>query len=138
MTQHTPLMNLSDSILLNSVRHAASKYGRCCDQYQDGFGQFCCHECGQRTMAMLKEVQDLLGIRKDGEKVDCEKETAAAHASALKQRKACNHHEALMEALLEISAIHTEGSDDPRALINSFNDFFEKHSALITAIEENT
>ncbi len=74
---------VSDSAILALVRHEAGKFGRCCDQYQDSDGTFCCHECGQRTMAMLKNVQMLLGIRKDGERVNCEEETAAARKAAI-------------------------------------------------------
>ncbi|MDR3439849.1 hypothetical protein [Telmatospirillum sp.] len=50
--------------LLDLIRNAATQYGRCCDLYQDSFGQFHCHEDGQRTFAMLRDVQALLGFNK--------------------------------------------------------------------------
>lgn len=90
---------VSAAELLALVRVEASKFGRCCDQYQDSFGSFCCHECGQRTMAMLREVQTLLGIRKDGVAVDCAEETAAAHKAAVATTTKLAAHDDLVHAL---------------------------------------
>lgn len=47
--------------ILAAARSEAFAFGRCCDLYQDGFGQFHCTECGQRTFAMLRGVQKVLG-----------------------------------------------------------------------------
>ena len=44
-----------------AARAEAFAYGRCCDLYQDSLGQFHCHDCGQRTFAMLQGVQRILG-----------------------------------------------------------------------------
>ena len=47
--------------VLAAVKAEAFAFGRCCDLYQDGLGTFHCHDCGQRTFAMLRGVQELLG-----------------------------------------------------------------------------
>ena len=47
--------------ILAAARFEAFAFGRCCDLYQDGFGTFHCHECGQKTFAMLQGVQGVLG-----------------------------------------------------------------------------
>lgn len=53
--------------ILAAVKSEATAFGRCCECYQDGLGGFCCHECGQKTMAMLSGVQRVLGVHgKDG------------------------------------------------------------------------
>ena len=53
--KHTPEQQL------NAARSAAFAFGRCCDLYQDGFGTFHCHRCGQATFEMLRQVQEVLG-----------------------------------------------------------------------------
>ena len=45
---------------------AASKWPRCCDQWQDGFGGMHCTECSQKTFSMFFRVQRILGLGKDG------------------------------------------------------------------------
>ena len=51
---------------IDAVRKAASRWPRCCDLWQDGLGGMHCSECAQKTFAMLREIQDILGINKDG------------------------------------------------------------------------
>lgn len=58
--KHTPAQ------ILIAVRTEAFAFGRCCDLYQDKFGTFHCHQCGQRTFSMLQGVQKILG---DGSQV---------------------------------------------------------------------
>jgi hypothetical protein len=58
-TQHTPeIEQLTRQ--LTAARAEAFAYGRCCDLYQDAFGQFHCKDCGQKTFAMLRAVQEIL------------------------------------------------------------------------------
>lgn len=81
--------------LLELVRSEATAFGRCCDQYQDGLGTFCCHECGQRTMAMLAGVHSVLGLNgKSGEPIPLT-EAAEARKMALVRRAAPDLLEAL-------------------------------------------
>jgi hypothetical protein len=52
--------------LLTAVRAEATKWPRCCDLHQDGFGMFACLECQQKTFAMMRQVQRVLGVDKGG------------------------------------------------------------------------
>jgi hypothetical protein len=51
---------------LAAVRAEATKWPRCCDLHQDGFGTFACLECQQKTFAMMRQIQRVLGVGKDG------------------------------------------------------------------------
>ena len=57
----------TDTELLGQVREAAMKWPRCCDLWQDGLGGMHCRECSQKTFAMLRKIQTILGIGKDGQ-----------------------------------------------------------------------
>jgi hypothetical protein len=52
------------ALLIARVRDAATKWPRCCDQWQDGLGGMHCRECAQKTFAMLYLVQQALGVDK--------------------------------------------------------------------------
>lgn len=92
--------------LLDLVRHEATKFGRCCDLYQDGFGTFADHECQQRTFAMLRGVQQVLGVAKDGSPLSAD-EVAAARARAHLGNAAPKLRAALRE-LLEAERLLTD------------------------------
>ena len=47
------------------LREAATKWPRCCDLWQDSLGEMHCTECAQKTFAMMRAVQGILGVRKD-------------------------------------------------------------------------
>jgi len=49
---------------LEAIREAATKWPRCCDQWQDGLGGMHCKNCSQKTFAMFDEIQRILGIDK--------------------------------------------------------------------------
>jgi len=51
--------------LLEKVRKAATKWPRCCDLWQDSLGGMHCTACSQKTFAMMREIQQLLGVKKD-------------------------------------------------------------------------
>lgn len=53
---------------------AATKWPRCCDLHQDGFGTFACLECQQKTFAMMRKIQSLLGVDKNGDALTNTKE----------------------------------------------------------------
>lgn len=57
---------MSDKELIEAVRAEATKWPRCCDLHQDGFGTFACLECQQKTFAMMRQVQRVLGVDKAG------------------------------------------------------------------------
>ncbi len=65
-------MDEIDAGILKEIKEAASKWPRCCDQWQDGLGGIHCQACSQKTFAMLGAIQRILGIGKDG-KTDDEK-----------------------------------------------------------------
>ena len=52
---------------LEQIRKAATRWPRCCDLWQDGLGGMHCTECAQKTFAMLKDIQIILGVDKAGE-----------------------------------------------------------------------
>ena len=56
----------ADLAALRAVAEAAKKWPRCCDLWQDSMGGMHCTECGQKTFAMMREIQILLGIDKGG------------------------------------------------------------------------
>ncbi len=87
----------SAETLLGLVRAEATKFGRCCDLYQDGFGTFADHECQQRTFAMLRSVQQVLGVDKEGAPLT-KKEVAEARSRAILNAAA----PALLAALEEV------------------------------------
>lgn len=96
--------------VLAAVKSEATAFGRCCDCYQDGFGTFCCHDCGQRTMAMLNGVQRVLGVHtKDGSPVE-KMEQAEAIKAALMRRAAPK----LFEAAAWMLALIDGGEEMPR------------------------
>jgi hypothetical protein len=102
--------------LLELVRSEATAFGRCCDQYQDGLGTFCCHECGQRTMAMLAGVHSVLGLNgKSGEPIPLT-EAAEARKMALVRRAAPDLLEALITALPHIESAETDEHYKPGAV----------------------
>lgn len=47
------------------IYEAATKWPRCCDQWQDGLGGMHCRDCSQKTFAMLGKIQQILGIGKN-------------------------------------------------------------------------
>ncbi len=49
---------------LVALREAATKWPRCCDLWQDGLGGMHCTECAQKTFAMMREIQKILGVGK--------------------------------------------------------------------------
>lgn len=51
--------------IFEKIRVAATRYERCCDLWQDSLGGMHCAECAQKTFAMLREVQEVLGVGKD-------------------------------------------------------------------------
>lgn len=51
---------------LLKVQIATTKFPRCCDLWQDGLGGMHCTECAQKTFAMMREIQKILGVGKDG------------------------------------------------------------------------
>ena len=57
---------ITDTELLEQVREAAMEWPRCCDLWQDGLGGMHCRDCSQKTFAMFRKIQTILGIRKDG------------------------------------------------------------------------
>lgn len=86
--------------ILAAARSEAFAFGRCCDLYQDGFGQFHCTECGQRTFAMLRGVQKVLG---NGTEQGMAHDEAAA--SSLIRRAAPE----LLEVCEEMLSLFTDG-----------------------------
>jgi len=50
---------------LAKLTAAATRYPRCCDLWQDSLGGMHCTECAQKTFAMLRQIQDLIGVDKD-------------------------------------------------------------------------
>lgn len=51
---------------IERIRKAATKWSRCCDLWQDGFGTIACRDCQQKTFAMMRAIQDILGVEKGG------------------------------------------------------------------------
>ena len=51
---------------IEAIEKAATKYPRCCDLWQDSIGGMHCTECAQKTFTMLREIQNLLGVGKNG------------------------------------------------------------------------
>lgn len=90
-TRHSPT--------LEQIKEAATRYGRCCDQYQDGLGTFHCYECGQATFAMLSEVQDLLGVHQKDGKPLTDAEHVERHRKAAERQLATRHHDAMRNLL---------------------------------------
>ncbi len=97
----------TDSEILELVRIEATKFGRCCDIPQDGLGINAHSECTQRTYAMMKGVQRVLGINKGGESMTPE-EVAEARANAILRNAAPELLEAVGTAE-DLFAFH-EGS----------------------------
>lgn len=85
--------------LLGLVRVEATKFGRCCDLYQDGLGTFADHECQQRTFAMLRSVQQVLGLRKG-----CGPLSESEKAAALGRARLNNAAPAMLKALERLAA----------------------------------
>lgn len=54
---------------LSSIRVVATKWPRCCDQWQDSLGGMHCKECSQKTFAMFYLIQKILGINKECEPI---------------------------------------------------------------------
>lgn len=52
--------------LLDDLFAVATRFPRCCDLWQDGLGGMHCRECSQKTFAMMRDVQELIGVGKDG------------------------------------------------------------------------
>ena len=102
-TKHTPEQ------VLAAVRAAATQYGRCCGQYQDSLGGFHCHDCGQRTYAMLQSVQAILGVSEESTMSHEE-----AMASAILRRAAPDLLGASRAALAYDDAIRACGNDPER------------------------
>jgi hypothetical protein len=50
--------------LVDGLRAAATRWPRCCDLWQDSLGGMHCTECAQKTFAMMREIQELLGVDK--------------------------------------------------------------------------
>jgi len=50
--------------LLEKIRSAATQYTRCCDLWQDSLGGMHCRTCAQKTFAMMRDIQQLLGVDK--------------------------------------------------------------------------
>ena len=100
-SKHTPT--------LDEVKGILTRYGRCCALYQDGLGQFHCHECGQVTFSIVSELQNLFGIAKDGNPLN-EKEHQERIKAQLKRNHAVDFHEALLAAAKEAVEVlgHTE------------------------------
>jgi len=100
--KHTP------EELLELVRAEATKFGRCCDLSQDGLGQFADFECTQRTFAMMKGVQSVLGFNKAcGPLTD--EEITAARANAKLHKAAPD----MLRALEEIAKGEGAFNRDP-------------------------
>ncbi len=55
---------------LSEIREAATKWPRCCDLWQDGFGGMHCRECSQKTFTMLRNVQRILKVNKNGKPIE--------------------------------------------------------------------
>jgi hypothetical protein len=91
------------------VRAEATKFGRCCDLYQDGFGTFADHECQQRTFSMLRSVQTLFGVDKGGGPLTAE-EVSTARSRAVLNNAAPELLSALRE-LLEAFDTHPDDLD---------------------------
>ena len=51
---------------VKALVEAASKWPRCCDLWQDSLGGMHCNDCEQKTFAMLRDIQYILGLGKDG------------------------------------------------------------------------
>ena len=49
---------------LERIRKIATSYPRCCDLWQDGLGGMHCTACGQKTFAMMRKIQKVLGVGK--------------------------------------------------------------------------
>ena len=54
---------------LEALRLAATRYPRCCDLWQDSGGEMHCRDCSQATFAMLREIQQLLGVNKNCDQI---------------------------------------------------------------------
>ena len=91
---------MEDRKLLEAVKVAASMFGRCCDLYQDGFGTFHCHKCGQATFAMLSEVQKLLGLNERVTEEDAYKRAVLRNAAP-----------DLLEALEDVAKAYQDNFD---------------------------
>ncbi len=57
---------------LQKITEAATKWPRCCDQWQDGLGGMHCVACSQKTFGMFFRIQQILGINKAGNQVESE------------------------------------------------------------------
>lgn len=62
-------LRAENKLFREAVKKAAFKWSRCCDLWQDSLGGMHCTECGQKTFVMLREVQEVLGVRKDCEPI---------------------------------------------------------------------
>lgn|GEM_PF-2723373 len=51
--------------LLERITTAATRWTRCCDLWCDGMGGMHCLECEQKTFAMLRTVQEIIGVDKE-------------------------------------------------------------------------
>ena len=51
--------------MVTRLRAEATKWSRCCDLWQDSLGGMHCQDCSQKTFAMMREIQLVLGVGKD-------------------------------------------------------------------------
>ena len=70
LTAHRENMELATrnkklSEKVRAIEKAATKWERCCDLWQDSMGGRACTECEQKTFAMMREVQAIIGVGKD-------------------------------------------------------------------------
>ena len=50
---------------LVAIQVAATEWPRCCDLWQDQLGGMHCRDCAQKTFAMMRKIQKILGVNKD-------------------------------------------------------------------------
>lgn len=69
---------------LQEIYRAATRWPRCCDQWQDGLGGMHCRDCSQKTFAMLFDIQQILGVNKGCNPLDINPEYEAMMADLAK------------------------------------------------------
>lgn len=113
---------------LAAARAAAFAFGRCCDLYQDGLGQFHCHACGQATFAMLVEVQKVLG---DGSESAMNHEESVR--AALIRNAAPNMKAELDQTISDMQSL-ANSTYDP-VIVEIANQVADRHAAAIAKAE---
>lgn len=64
--QSSDALLIKQAVQIEALRDAATRWPRCCDRWQDSLGGMHCKECAQKTFAMMRNIQAILGVGKDG------------------------------------------------------------------------